>query len=149
MLHSGFPDKASYAGLKKKLQIDDYVDITINLHLQKFQVPSATATTAADKVNAVCIQFSPEMTPLNYTFQTNDYLDFKGLVVFIINEDRSTPENPNYKPFFVTYRYFPNRIHIKKDYLSMLVENQSELMSRPRIAEIQLGGQSIQNALPN
>lgn len=135
-MHSGFPDKASYAGLRKKLQNDDYVDITLNLYLQKFQVPSATTNTAADKINAVCIQFSREMTPFNYTFQTNEYLDFKGLVIFIINEDRSTPENPNYKPFFVTYRYFPSRTHIKKDYLSMLIEKQSNFISQSRVAEV-------------
>lgn len=128
--HSGFPDKASYVGLLNRLQADDFVEIDISLHLQQFDASNLQATDPAHRSNALIFQFSREPTPVQLNFQTNDFLDLQGLVVFIINEDRGEPSRPTYKPYFVTYRFFATRTRLRKDYVNMLIEPRSEFTRR-------------------
>lgn len=123
LLHSGFPDKASYMGVRQRLAVDDFIEITAHMNLQKFQVSNLDVAQSDQKINAMVFQFASTPTPADLTFQTADYLDLQGLAIFILNQDRSTPENPNHRPYYVTYKYFPKRTRLIRDYFSMLIEN--------------------------
>lgn len=149
LLHSGFPNKASFMGTRQRLAMDDLVEITLEMSLQKFAVGASQVTGPAQKINAICFQFSNQATPTTLTFQSADYLELQGLVVFIINEDRATPEEPQNKPYFITYRYFPKRVKLMRDYFSLLIEGLSDLTSRHPTRGLPVAGAALQAALPN
>jgi len=136
MLHSGFPEKSSYLGLNSRLQIDDYLEISVGLNFQKFEVSGAENSDPSHKTNTVIFQFHPEPSPDNVRYDHANTLELHGLCIFIISHDRTDSTQQNKKPYYMTYRYFATPTTIQKEYLNVLVENQGFLKRRnsnPRI----------------
>lgn len=149
LMHSGFPNKASFMGTRQRLTIDDFLEITLDVSLQKFAVAGQTANGQPYKINTLLFQFSAEGAPANLTFKTSEYVELQGLVVFILNEDRSTPEDPHNKPYFVTYRYFPKRVRLMRDYFSLLIEGLGGLTRQHPTRTLPVARDALPSAFPN
>ena len=130
MLHSGFPEKSSYMGLNSRFQIDDYLEISLGLTFQKFEVSGAENSTPSHRTNTVVFQFHPDPAVENINYDHADTLELHGLCVFIISHDFIDSEQVNKKPYYMTYRYFPTPTKIQKEYINVLVENQGKLNRR-------------------